>query len=593
MKWDWCLRFWRPVSSGPESWAVFVFLAHALLIQPAFFARLPEINAWDEAVYMNNGRELIAGHLPVFALYPLVTFVYALCYLPVQSSLTWMTDVWTLSRIVFFVLLWWSGFLVARQLSRWARPAVFVGLMVVLPVLPRLFENATYAMFAAMSSFALWQFLCFYHNRKSRHLLIASLFLALSAMSRSEGFVLFACVLLLSTLVVKPKQWLSTLYHCALPFLLVVGGYILVYGLSTGRFELGTQEKSYQTFEQGHGVAFARDYADRAACIEGQLDARKLFGTPEQNQNSIFRAIARNPRAYLSRVAPLSDQVSRSIYDRYGRGVAAICFLFAVRGLVALVRGRHYMLVVTLLLWSAYVVLYFILCYQPAAVLMPFAVMIGLSAIGISAAVANFDCRSEQIAWLVSLVALTGALSAATANVETPLTLAVFSLALVAVWFVQRRFNAIDQKSKATEAVLYCLLLASVLLIKAEYPVRRLPLVESAEEQASLFMRCHLRPGSAVGTWAPGIVWSSNMKAVTMERDYRKLQTDEDFAHWMRHEKLQGFFIDPLFRRYEPEVCAMIDRQIGRTLETGFVSTNNACSVLLVKSDENTSTPLP
>lgn len=573
----------RSAKWKPAGWAILIFLGHTLLIHQAFFIRLAEINSWDEAIYMNNGRELLNGHLPLFAFYPLVTFIYALCYLFVQTSSTWMTDVWTISRILFFIMLWWSGFLVARRLARFARPAVFVGLMVVLPVIPNLFQNAAYSLFAAMSTFALWQFLSFNENRAPRHLVLTSLFLALGAMCRSEGFIIFALFSVMSLWLQGIRESMSIVRRCIAPFSAIIGGYVLVYGLATGNFELGTKEKSYESFEQGHGVAFASKYADRSACIEGQLEARSLFGTPEDNAHSTFRAILRNPPAYLSRIPKLTEQVSRAIYDRYGRALGVICLLFAARGVFTLVRGRHYVLLSALFSWGAYTLLYITLCYQAAALLMPFAIVISLAAIGISAAIESFNTAIEQKIWFFGLICTGVLLAIGTPNIETPIVLVVFAVALLAISVFRENFRRIDSTDKATETISYSMVFLALLAIKANYPVRQMPPVESAEEQSSAFMRVHLPANSTIGTWAPGVVWSSNMKPVTMERDFRWLIDDDKLENWIKREKVEGFFIDTNFRQYEPEVCAKIERQIGRMLRVAFTSRDRSCMVLVVQ----------
>src|SRR4029079_9845944 len=82
-----------------------------------------------------------------------------------------------------------------------------------------------------------------------------------AALSRPEGVLLFVVFVALSAMEflsarLPPKR---VLWHSAaalVPFLVVVGGYLGVYGMRTASFTLGAAERSYLAFEQGHGIAF-------------------------------------------------------------------------------------------------------------------------------------------------------------------------------------------------------------------------------------------------------------------------------------------------------------------------------------------------
>ena len=66
--------------------ALLAFLLNIFLISASFFPNLAEINAWDEAAYVNGGRMLLLGELPGFSGNPLVALLYALTYLPYADS---------------------------------------------------------------------------------------------------------------------------------------------------------------------------------------------------------------------------------------------------------------------------------------------------------------------------------------------------------------------------------------------------------------------------------------------------------------------------------------------------------------------------
>jgi len=68
--------------------------------------------------------------------------------------------------------------------------------------------------------------------------------------------------------------------------------------------ETSVSERTYVAFEQGEGRTQRYTLAAQGKVwwSDGQLLARELYGTPEENGYSVFRAIANNPSAWLDRV---------------------------------------------------------------------------------------------------------------------------------------------------------------------------------------------------------------------------------------------------------------------------------------------------
>ena len=203
----------KPLGNFVEPWrlgrnnhviVLILFLFHTALISPVFFPPLGDIGVFDEAVYINEGRELLDGKLPLFAMNPAVAGLYALTYLPVHTSPYWLVHSCSIGRFVLFSLLWLGSFLVATQLARLANPFIIIALVTVSPVLVRLLDNGSNALFAAMSGFALWQFLSFHRTRKLKQLWLCSFFLGVAALSRNEGPVLFLVFVGLSMALCVP-----------------------------------------------------------------------------------------------------------------------------------------------------------------------------------------------------------------------------------------------------------------------------------------------------------------------------------------------------------------------------------------------------
>jgi hypothetical protein len=552
-----------------------IFLLHAVVISPVFFPSMGDIDVWDESGYMDLGRELAHGKLPLFTMNPLVASLYALAYLPVQASPYWLMHVCSIGRIVAFSLLWLAAYLVAVQLTELVIPFIMIALVVISPALLSLLHNGTNALFTAMSGFALWQLLAFLRDRSVKHLWLGSLFLGLAALSRNEGPVLF--LIYLGVVLLPCLHWRilgKGIVACTVPFTVLVGGYILLYGLQTGRFETGNSRRSYQAFEQGQAMSFvvAGDY------VQGEIEARKLFGTGEENHYSVLAAIRRNPVAYIHRLPHVAMHIVQDGIYEYGRYFGLLCFAFAVRGIIELVRRKLFMLLATLLLWSGYAVLYVLLCYQTPHLLMPFLTVFSLASVGVSAMLLNADGSKERYLWSAGLLVLAvgAAAKCATPNLLGA-TLAVL-LGLWLVWLVADRYRDV-----ANSAALAGLLLFSVaLVLRFAFPYSKTRVLGSGtDEKAALYLRQHFKPNTPIASWGPGNVWLANMTYVQMSGVLRDMKSPQDLADWITHKDVEAIYVDRKLREWEPDVWGLVQSQIGKSLEVAFTDKEPEVQVLV------------
>ena len=544
------------------------FLLHVDLVFPVFFPSLSEIGPWDESVYINRGRTMAAGDLPEYAQKPVVALFYVLTYLPVQHSPHWLVHSCSLGRIAFFGLLWVGSYLVARRLSNVASPWIMVGLLVTSPVLPRVLNNGSIAMFAVLSTFALWQFLSFCQTRQTKHLWLISLLLGLGALSRNEGPLLFVVFLGLTVVLACPMKRLGACFvACAVPFAVVTGGYIVLHGLVTGDFALGTARRSYNAFEQGHGWANRGFYRGRQEYVEGQVEARRLFGTPEENQRSVLTAISRNPRAYFERIPKLANLARWYAVDQYGRGLGLICFLLAFRGMIELARQKSYLLLSTLLLWSGYAVMFILIVFAPSYLLMPFIVVFALASVGITATLSNLDQRVERCLWSVVLLALAVVGFAKATAVDLAVACMVWGLGLWLAWSALKQYRI----AQGT-ACIGCLLLLSVALTVEHFlPAPRFRhLGDGPEEKAAAFLAAHVKSGAPVGAWGPKMAWAAKLTHVRMNLRLRHMKSGQDVLDWIAHNRVEAIYADPDLRKFEPEVWKLIEAEIGKSLEVVF-----------------------
>ena len=552
-----------------------IFLLQAVLVSPVFFPSMSDINAWDDAEYMNEGRELTQGKLPLFTVNPLVAGLYAVAYLPVQASPYWLIHTCSIGRFVTFSLLWLAAYLVAGQLSELAIPFIMIALLVMSPALVRLVDNGSNALFTAMSDFALWQMLTFLRTRSVKHLWLGSLFLGLAALSRNEGPVLFLIYLGVALVpCLRGGIVRKGIVACVVPFTALVGGYVLLYGLQTGHFESGNSKRAYQAFEQGQGMAFVVG----GNYVGGEIEARKLYGTAEENHYSVFAAIRRNPAAYIRRIPRVAIHAVQDTTYVYGQYFGLLCFAFAVRGVIELARRKAFILLTTLLLWSGYAILYVLLCYQPSHLLMPFLTVFSLASVGVSAMSLNTNGWRERYLWSAGLLALA---AVAAAKCTTPnmlgATLAVL-LGLWIVWLVADRYRDVAN----TMALAGLLLLSVALLVRFGFPYPKTRILGAApDEAAALYLRQHFKRDTPVGAWAPGNVWLANMSYVQMSGELRYMKSAQDLADWMAHNDVEAIYADRKLRECEVDVWDLIHSQIGKRLAVAFSDEQAEVQVLV------------
>jgi hypothetical protein len=557
-----------------------VFLLHMALASPVFFPHLNDIGVWDEAAYIKQGRDLISGKLPLFALNPATAGLYALTYLPVHASPYWLVHSCSIGRFLLFGLLWLGSYLAACELAGLASPFILIALVTLSPVFVQLLNNGSNALFAAMSGFALWQFLSFHRTRNVKHLWLCSLFLGIAALSRNEGPVLFIVFLGLSLALCIPAGLVRKgLMACLIPFTVLVGGYILLYGLCTGNFKPGITERSYYTFEQGHGMAFAESYGTKQFYVEGQLDARRIFGTPEENHFSVLTAIRRNPKAYLQRILPLARHAMKDVFADYAWYFGLVCFAFAARGIIDLVKRKSFMLLAILLLWAAYCVLYVLLCFQPAHLLIPFLSLFSLASIGISAFSGNLSSKRERYLWSAGLLVLAIAAAARGIVPNGPLTaILILFLGLWLIWLLTDRL-----RGGQTMRIIACLMLLSLgLIFRYGIPqAKARSLGSSADEQAVAYLSTHFEREARIAAWGPGNVWNARMNHVEMARDLRSLKSAQDVLEWMTRERVEAIYVDDYLRKFEPEAWETLQKQIGNGLSVAFDSGEGAVQILV------------
>ncbi|MCX5884973.1 MAG: hypothetical protein NT096_03525 [Proteobacteria bacterium] len=569
---NWIERIPEKFKPPPKFLIPLLFILNVALVFPIFFPNLSDIGSWDESFYINSGRGVVDGKLlQQFAWNPLLSFLYALVYIPVKFTTFWLIHSCTIGRFILFGLMWLSAYLVSKQLSHVSHPFIMIALLLLSPALTYLLPNPSDALFTALSAFALWQVLSFYNERKIKHVWLASLFVGLSALSRNDGLILFVIfVTLVIFLSIPIKRIVVMLIAGIVPFAIVVSSYLTLYRLESGVFKLGIAERSYIAFEQGQSFVYEKNMGD------GQIEARRLFGTPEENQYSFLSAIKRNPEAFFDRVRQTIKTSPKKIYFMYGERTGIIILMLAAMGAIEIARKRLYLLFLILLLWPAYIFVYLLTFYRHTYFLLPYFVVFVFASVSLNFILYHMNKR-RLYCWTILLLGL-AVLGTMT---NRPNVFSAVVIFLIGLWIIKNVVNRY-QDHEALKPVAIILALCCLFILKVSYPYPKFRTLGVApDERAVLFMKEHLEPGSVVFAEAPGPIWVGKMHFRPLDFNFRNLN-EQDIFSLITSRRGKAVYVNNALRYFEPGVVEKIEKMIGKKFEIGFRSENGEVEVLLV-----------
>jgi hypothetical protein len=547
--------------------ALFFLTLNLFLVFNVLTPSFRDLNGWDESVYINTGKTLFEGTLPVFARNPLVGFLYAVTYIPYQTSPFWLVESATLGRIFLFFVIWLSAFLVGSKVSKHASPLVISAFVLIFPILTDILGNPSDSLFAAMSGFAFWQVFSFHETQNIKYIWWASFFIGLAALSRNDGLVSYGILaVLVIWLAVRFKsawQWIPAL---VIPFTLIVGGYQLFYGMRTGDYSFGTTERSYVAFLQGQQLVYEKDPECRFKRIRcAVFQAEKLYGSGEENNYSVFRAIANNPGAYSIRLLAHFKKLPTLFLYSYGQRTTFLLLFLALRGLVELIRKREYSLLALLIAWPAYLGVYFLTFFREGYLRTPFFIFFIFGAIGVQALAENLAKLKENRIWVIILTAAT--ILAWFAGIQALYFTTVLLLAAVFV------IPLLKQAGQPTASGLLILLLVGIILRPAFDPPVRKTLGEEPEVQGILTLIQNLPTGSQVASGAPGAVWMARMEPIDVSGlDYGDVTTPEALYEQLKKDEVDAIYVDSYLSNTNREIWRLMIPGIGKYYERIYLS---------------------
>ncbi len=576
------LNNWLAAIDRQDAAAGVFFLLNLYLVFNLLMPDLREINPWDESVYANTGRLLAEGRMIPFSRNPLVGVLYAIPFFLLRNSQYWLIESLSLGRVILFSGMWWAGYLVFRRFRQQASPFIMVGLLFVSPVLITILRNPSDALFAVMSGLALWQFLGYLSTRQPKQLVWTSVLVALAAFSRNDGLVLFAVLIALALWQIwkQPNRW-SLLAAAVLPFIGLVGGYVISYGLITGDFDQGVMSRSYIAFLQGQAGKYPDEDCVLLDIECGVIGAEEVYGTGEENDYSVLKAIANNPQAYWQHLRATLELLPRLFYLAYGKLNIFVLAVLGARGIYELIRSRQAWLLVVLAGWSAYLAVYFLTFFRRGYLMMVFFLVYSLVGFGIQALSEDAGRFRPRLMWSagLGLCLLTGIL----AGVEV-VTLSSLLL-LAAIWGGALAVSSGGPAGhgRVGPAVMGLLLAAGILLNPGINPPlpRQFGLI--AEEAAVPVIQEALLPGSLVAAGPPGWVWNANMTYISLNEPQFNVTNSDELYEVMVENEVDAIYVDHHLTNSADRLWAMIEPDIGTRYEEIFSGREGSIRVLLVQ----------
>jgi hypothetical protein len=549
-----------------------VFTLNLLLVSPSLMPEFSMVNPDDEAKYVESGWRLLSGDMRDLAWGPVVALVYAPIHLVVGGSPDWfMLETW-IGRIFLYSFLWWSLLYLSLQLKEHLSPYIMLGVLFVFMPFFSVVKNQSDAVFVGFSVLALAFLLKFYHHKKLKYLGIGSLMVGLGVLARVETIILLATFVILSIIIGRRNYRLyKILLSSILPAVGVIGIFFLISIAKYGNLNLGMAAKSYDSFEMNQAVLTGGDI-DLA-----RQETRRLFGTQEENQGSVLRAILRNPHAFSLRILANAKTIPENYFVFFGKKLGAVLLIFAVWGVYELGRKKAFIPLTILLIWPIHALVslgFLSLHIVPQVNYLPLL----LGAIGIAAIFGQEFHPREQFVFLISCV-LVSLLSWITKKPAFFFGFSLLAVVLLLHWLVQPGW-------KLNHHAIYVsafLLLAASLILREPFPYPNYPkLGKSGSEQAVHYLEKNLPTQTDVLVPTPLQAIAARMSYTTMYDIPASITTLQDFGSWLKHENVNSIYLDSN-RRVRNDIYDLFEEGYSPYFSLAFNSDDNNIRIFTVK----------
>lgn len=549
-----------------------IFLINLLLVSPSLMPGYSVVNPDDEAKYVESGWRLLRGDVRDLAWGPLVSVVYAPIHLVLGNSPDWfMLETW-LGRFVLYAFLWWSIFYLALQFKSYLSPYTMLGVLFVSTPLFSVLRNQSDAVFLGFSALALAHLVRFAYQQKMKDLGMASLLVGLGVLARVETLVLIVTLIILGFVIGKSKFPLyRILLSSILPALCVLGIFFISSLILVGNLNLGIAYKSYDSFEMNQAILTGGDI-DLA-----REETRRLFGSQEENQASILRAISRNPYAFSLRILANIKTIPDNYFDFFGKKLGAVLLFFAAWGVYGLIRKKAILPLMILLIWPlhAFISLGFLSMHiVPQVSYLPLL----LGALGIGRIFGPDSRPRERVVFLLSC-ALILILSWLT---HKPAFLFGFLMLVIVLLLLQLVHMGTNNDHPAMFLPVLLLLVAG-LILRDPFPFPNYPsLGKTADEQAVHYLLKNLPSQTTILVPSPLQAIAAKLSYLTMNDVPENITSIEVLWSWLKQANVHAVLLDSN-RRVRNDIYDQMEEGYSPYFSTIYTSPDNNIRIFSIK----------
>lgn len=552
----------KSIASRDVLIVVFILLLNILLVSPSLMPDFYEINPHDESKYIDSGRSLIDFQFRDLAWGPLVAMIYAPLYLLFRNSLDgFLLEAWA-GRFLLFSGLWLSTYYLATQFKDHMHKFVVVGILFVSLPFFAVIENQSDAIYAIFSALGLANLISYYRRKNLRDIWVGSAFVGLAVLSRVEGLILVGLFVLLAMAIGFRRHSLRKVFALSIiPALGIVGGFILISRISTGSFDYSIGSigvKAYDSFEWNQSILTSGDIE------EGQREAVEKFGSKEQNQGSVVRAILNNPSNFGSRILANAKTIPDYFLSMFGKKLGPLILVFAALGVYALIRKGSVPLLAIVIAWSlqSTISLAFLARHLvPQIAYIPLVI----GAIGVCYAFGSNPSSREKSGFI--LLALSLALFG---WIDKKFAFMFAGIILTSVFWLTNVFWNRFRATQYPSLIPLLLLFAGGLILRGPYSFPNYPVIGiSAEEQAMHYLQENFPSGTTLAAPAPKYAIASKMKDYSLD-NVPDLGSAQELYSWLSDHQVDAVYAPSGFLVTNPYIKNLLDEGIGDYFDLAF-----------------------
>lgn len=567
---NWLSRFSLTSRAREILLVLLILLTNLILISPTLMPEFAAINPHDEAKYIESGWYLLHGQVRDLAWAPLVSFLYAPIHLLVGNSPDWfLLEAW-IGRFVLTLAISLSLIHLASQLMPHTHPAVVAGILLGSTFIFPILENQSDALFLVFSVLGLARLLRFNREGKLKDAARGSLFTGLAMLCRVEAVLLVGVMAVLSLWIGRKHfKFLKLLAAGLLPAAAVFTAYLLLSLALMGRINLGIGGKSYDSFEWNQAVLTGGDLEKAYA------ESRRLFGTSEENNGSVLRAILRNPPAFAERIWANVKNLPDNFLAIFGKTRGIALAFFAALGFYALIRRRLWSILIVLFSWSLppLVSLGFLTRHLiPQDSFLP----IILAAVGLSW-VFSPETRWWERLGVTILVFAMALYSLLDAKLGFLLAALLVFIVFAAAWLLRPQLLASSNPS----LVPLLMMLAVGIILYGKYSFPNYPQLGKTEpEQAVHYLQQAVPPFGSILTPSQSIGIAARLNGLETGEAPGDLISPEQLQQWMWKNNIRAVYVEDRYG-IRTDITALLAAGAGSAFEVGFTSASGAIRVYL------------